>query len=539
MRFILSLLLVISLSSVLTAADYAVLVGVEKYGKSTGLNHLQFPEDDVEALATLLIGNGYKTNNVSVLTQARSLDDPELSPTLRNIERELDLILSGLSASDSVVLAFAGHGVKFKDADPSYFCPVDCGLSKRTNLLSYASLYKRLLRCQAGRKLLLSDACRNDPLSASARSAPSLTRPEPELPPGSTVALFACKAGQEAREDPKLKHGVFFHYVLEGLRGKADQPGDDSTGNGNSTVELTELAAFTQNKVRSHVRVAFRTKQEPELKTHVDNIQHLLRYPVLRLDAIPLVITNSIGMKLRLIKAGEFQMGATRSSAALASVFETKAAYFDDELPQHRVRISQDFRLGVTEVTQGQWRAVMGTTPWSGKSSVKEGADYAASYVSWDDAVEFCRKLSVRDGTTYRLPTEAEWEYACRAGSTSMYGFGDSLGSLKDYAWFDENADDIYERYAHLVSRKRANAWGLYDMHGNVFEWCSDWYGEDYYKASPVADPRGPSTGSFRVNRGGSWFFTPQGVRSANRGRDSPGRRSSSLGFRVLRSSIR
>jgi uncharacterized caspase-like protein len=157
MRFILSLLLAISLSSVLKAADYAVLVGVEKYEESTGLNGLQFPEDDVEDLVTLLIGNGYDSDNVTVLTQSRSRDDPKLSPTLRNVERELDRILIGLSASDSVVLAFAGHGVKFKDADTSYFCPVNCDLSQRVNLLSYDSLYKRLLQCKASRKLLLSD----------------------------------------------------------------------------------------------------------------------------------------------------------------------------------------------------------------------------------------------------------------------------------------------------------------------------------------------------------------------------------------------
>ena len=474
-----------------------------------------------------------------MLTQSRSLDDPKLSPTLRNVERELDRILSGLSASDSVVLAFAGHGVKFKDADTSYFCPVNCDLSQRVNLLSYDSLYKRLLQCKASRKLLLSDACRKAPLSASALSAPSLSCPEPELPLGSAVALFACRAGQKAWEDPELKNGVFLHYVLEGLSGKADQPGTDSTGNGNSTVELAELVAFAQNKVRNHVRLAFRTKQEPELKIHVDNIQHLLRTPEMPLKGTPLVITNSIGMKLRLIKAGEFQMGATKSATRLASLFETNARYFDDELPQHRVRISQAFRLGVTEVTQGQWRAVMGTMPWSGKSYVKEGSDYAATYVSWDDAVEFCRKLSVKEGVGYRLPTEAEWEYACRAGSTSMFDFGDDLDPQKDYAWFYDKADEIVEEYAHRVEQKRPSAWGLFDMHGNVFEWCSDWYGGDYYRTSPLVDPRGPSTGSDRVFRGGSWDSYARFCRSADRNRVTPGLRNCSLGFRVLCSSIK
>ena len=257
-----------------------------------------------------------------------------------------------------------------------------------------------------------------------------------------------------------------------------------------------------------------------------------------KLSESPLVVTNSIGMKLRLIKAGAFQMGATKSTDQLATLFETKAENFENEFPRHRVTISQDFRLGVTEVTQSQWQSVMNTQPWSGKTFVKEGADYPATYVSWDDAVEFCRKLSAKEGVTYRLPTEAEWEYACRAGSTSMYSFGDSPGSLKDYAWIDENAYDVDEKFAHRVEQKRPNALGLYDMHGNVFEWCSDWFGSDCYKSSPAADPRGPSWGPYRVFRGGSWNYSSQRARSAFRDGNSPGLRSYGLGFRVLRSSI-
>jgi formylglycine-generating enzyme required for sulfatase activity len=216
---------------------------------------------------------------------------------------------------------------------------------------------------------------------------------------------------------------------------------------------------------------------------------------------IPASVTNSIGMKLKLIPADEFQMGSPDSEKDR-----------DDDETQHRVRITKPFYLQTTEVTQGQWQSVMGTKPWSGKTYVKEGAEYPATYVSHglnaegtvepDSATEFCRKLSAKEGVAYRLPTEAEWEYACRGGSTSMYSFGDSLGSLKDYAWFDENAWDIGEKYAHRVGQKRANGFGLYDMHGNVYEWCSDRYGEDYYKSSPLADPRGPSNGHQRWRTG-------------------------------------
>ena len=253
-------------------------------------------------------------------------------------------------------------------------------------------------------------------------------------------------------------------------------------------------------------------------------------------DAIPLVMTNSIGMELRLIKAGSFQMGSTKSADQLATLFEAEAEDFKDEFPRHLVRISQDFRLGVTEVTQSEWQSVMNTQPWSGEKNVKEGTDYPATYVSWDDAVEFCRKLSAKEGVTYRLPTEAEWEYACRAGSESMYSFGDSPELLEEYAWFDENARDIDEKFAHRVRQKRPNAWGLHDMHGNVWEWCSDWY--DCYQSSPQVDPGGPASGSFRVGRGGSWDYYAWICRSANRVRGTPDYRFSYLGFRVLRSSI-
>ena len=206
----------------------------------------------------------------------------------------------------------------------------------------------------------------------------------------------------------------------------------------------------------------------------------------------------------------------------------------DHEKPRHRVTISKSFYMGQTEVTQSQWKSVMGTEPWKDEILVKEGANYPASYVSWEDTQEFCRRLSQKEGRTYRLPTEAEWEYACRAGSETVYSFGDNASKLGDFGWFDDRADSIDEEYAHLVGQKRANDFGLFDMHGNVFEWCSDWYDEDYYKSSRSTDPNGASSGSFRVKRGGSWYFRAMGGRSASRSWHTPTRRSGHLGFRLV-----
>jgi formylglycine-generating enzyme len=232
-------------------------------------------------------------------------------------------------------------------------------------------------------------------------------------------------------------------------------------------------------------------------------------------------ITNAIAMKLTLIPAGEFLMGSPADDSDAQ----------DDEKPQRRVQITTPFYLGVTEVTQGQWQAVMGTTPWEREGYVRQGADYPATNVTWDEAQEFCRKLGRREGKTYRLPTEAEWEYACRAGTTTKYHCGDDDARLGDYAWFDKNAYDVGEKYAHAVRRKRPNPWGLYDMHGNAFEWCADKYDEHYQKTSGKS---GLIDESLRMIRGGTWNGGASVCRSAYRAFQEPVTRQPHYGFRVV-----
>jgi formylglycine-generating enzyme required for sulfatase activity len=219
-------------------------------------------------------------------------------------------------------------------------------------------------------------------------------------------------------------------------------------------------------------------------------------------------ITNSIGMELKLIPSGTFTMGEN-----------------DDA---HEVTLTKPFMLGIHEVTQTQHERVMGINP-----SKFRGADNPVDRVSWEDAVEFCRKLSELPaeraaGRVYRLPTEAEWEYACRAGKTTDYSFGTDDSELVDYAWFGGNSGDR----THPVGGKKPNAWGLYDMHGNVWEWCQDRYG--YYPSGTVTDPTGATDGSLRVGRGGSWINPPEFCRSAyhRRGRE-PSFRNSLDGLRV------
>jgi formylglycine-generating enzyme required for sulfatase activity len=235
-------------------------------------------------------------------------------------------------------------------------------------------------------------------------------------------------------------------------------------------------------------------------------------------------------MKLVYIPAGSFMMGSSSSAAQLAREYKEIGTLiteelFRDEFPQHQVRISKGFWMGQTEVTQGQYKSVMNAQPWSGVDSAQEDANNPAVYVSWDEAAEFCTKLSQQEGKTYRLPTEAEWE--C---------FGDSDSSLGDYAWFDGNADKVVQRYAYPVGQKKLNPWGLYDMHGNVWEWCSDWYDKDYYSNSPSVDPKGPTPGASRSLRGGSWNDDGYDLRCSERNSYSTVDHDPFIGFRVVRS---
>ena len=253
-------------------------------------------------------------------------------------------------------------------------------------------------------------------------------------------------------------------------------------------------------------------------------------------------LTNSVGMRLIKIPSGRFMMGSSRDTQSIKRLLNERSTLSNtDEYPQHRVRIKESFLLGSTEVTQGQWYSVMKSQPWKGKRDVVEGKDYPAVYINWDDANAFCRHLSEIESRTYRLPTEAEWEYACRAGTSTMFSFGDDVTKLSRHAWWQlstSNLDSslgpvVYQEYAHQVGLKSKNPWGLFDMHGNAKEWCADYYGD--YGSATVSDPRGPSSGKYRVRRGGSWSDMSFECRSAARTLSNPLTRNYDFGFRVVR----
>jgi formylglycine-generating enzyme required for sulfatase activity len=197
--------------------------------------------------------------------------------------------------------------------------------------------------------------------------------------------------------------------------------------------------------------------------------------------------------------------------------------------------------LGRDEVTQAQWQRFMHTPPWSGKSDVQEGDGYPATYVSWRDAAEFCKKLTEAERTAgrlpaaweYSLPTEAQWEFACRAGEKTRFGFGDASSDLAKYGWFAVNANDAGEKYAHPVGQKKPNDWGFRDMHGNVCEWCRDLYALVPSKLPEGNDPADAPRGSNRVIRGGSWGAVAGACRCAAREYERDYARFGTVGFRL------
>ena len=238
--------------------------------------------------------------------------------------------------------------------------------------------------------------------------------------------------------------------------------------------------------------------------------------------------TNSTGIKFVMIPAGSFMMGSAITALEVAIKYGGKSNWYRDEYPRHKVTITIPFYLGTTEITQSQWKRVMGSSPSYFQDC---GMDCPVEQVSWDDVQEFVKKLNELEGSTkYRLPTEAEWEYACRAGSTTRFFYGNDKDKLGEYAWNKQNS----ENQTHPAGQKKSNAWGLYDMYGNVWEWCQDWYDKGYYSRSPERDPKGSSSKE-RVIRGGSWNNGANVLRSAERHNSEPDLRYYSIGLRIAK----
>ena len=228
---------------------------------------------------------------------------------------------------------------------------------------------------------------------------------------------------------------------------------------------------------------------------------------------VTIELGDGVVMEFVLIPAGSFQMGSDENSGD------------GDESPIHPVTLTQPYYLGRYEVTQAQWEKIMGNNP-----SKFRGDKLPVESVSWNDCQQFLAKLQQKVGRKFALPTEAQWEFACRSGTTTPWSFGPQADSAVDFAWIGENSGAS----PHPVGQKKPNAWGLYDMHGNVWEWCADWYNKHAYSNNADKDPSGPASGENRISRGGAWGDNPDGVRSAVRNCNGPDGANQGLGLRCV-----
>jgi formylglycine-generating enzyme len=354
--------------------------------------------------------------------------------------------------------------------------------------------------------------------------------------------------------------------LLDGLHGKADR-------DKNKRVSILELYEYASLETKTFVARNRNDFQTPALRGEIHGVLELGD-----VNEAKGQLTNSIGMKFKLIPPGEFWMGSSDTVADLQSVFPgIERGAYTRELPRHPVRITRPYYLGVFEVTRTQFAEFVrqsgyltdaerdgqggwGYDPTKAKDryvlkagfnwrywGVNQSDSSPATNISWNDAQAFCQWLSDKESQRYRLPTEAEWEYACRAGTTGRYYSGNNPEDLVRVGNVgDANYKQYFPTFIALrsadgfaftspVGRFRPNAFGLYDMHGNTWEWCSDWFSDSYYANSPREDPTGAEIGVRRVIRGGGWGTLAAHSRSSSRFAYGPTYRDADAGFRVAR----
>jgi len=524
------------------AHRYALLIGVNEYNKP--ISSLKFCMNDMKYLAETFEAIGFQRENITLMTDESASD---LRPTKNNILNQVEMLCEMMSPEDLLIIAFSGHGVMVDGK--AYLCPGDANAENADSLVSRDWVYEQLETSQAAQKLMIMDACRNEITIAGSRSfGNARTLEDPTGAQGKGFVLLAsCRPKQVSWEMPELKHGVFTHFLAEGLRGGAK--------NDEGYVSILALADYASQKTKTYVHRNLNTLQVPMVQMPDEMTNFLLA----KLEAEPTetsaspVVSGPVPPPAPPVVSGpvtppappkpEVRTAGDRMVKTVdgieyafrwcpAGTFTMGSPDWLDDETQHRVTLTRGFWMLETEVTQGMWESVMGTSiqTQASKGTIDTslegtGSEYPIYYVNWEESRTFCEKLSSKLGVQVSLPTEAQWEYACRADSTGEYA-----GDLDAMAWYESNSG--YK--THPVGQKKANAWGLDDMHGNVWEWCSDWYGKDYYAESPTSDPTGPNSGSYRVNRGGGWSLSAEYCRSAYRLYYGPDLRSNSLGFRIV-----
>ena len=525
---ILTLTTLVAQKAVAEPKRVALVIGNSDYESAP----LKNPVHDADAVSLALKGLGFTVTVTKNVTKSQ-------------IENAVDAVTDILQKGDMCLIFYAGHGQGFEN--DNYLIPIGANLDKpqhvKQRCVSTSYLLSALRYSECSLKVVVVDACRNNPFRSFGRSQEGLNRQDA---PEGTIVSFSTSPKTGAL-DGDGDNSPYVTQLVGAMRARADK------------VEIVRLFREVSQAVKRE------TGQRPHLDFDASMPDYFLKR---RRDLAPDVpemkvkpsapasrdqITNSIGMKLRLIPAGEFMMGSPASEEGRS----------DDEGPQHRVQITKPFYAGRHEVTVGQvlqWlnSGVSFDETWIALASEycpvrRQGNEFVRNSstefgrsddqpmveISWHGAVAFCDWCSGQDSRhRYRLPTEAEWEYLARAGRITPFPWGSSLNG--DQANIDGNypygtsTKGQYHEVTVNVGSYPANDWDLFDTAGNVYEWCSDWYDSDFYADSPEADPSGPSTGSSRVLRGGSWFNYAINARSAFRFHSTPVLRYYGLGFRVV-----
>ncbi|MDG4583860.1 MAG: SUMF1/EgtB/PvdO family nonheme iron enzyme [Candidatus Competibacter sp.] len=441
---------------------------------------LKNPPNDARAMAALL-----RTLEFTV-TEKTDLD-------LRGFRAQVNAFLDQSKEAELRLIYYSGHGANYES--DNYLLPIGHGVTHDYELPDQAYSVKTLLRGLKHRKgisVVLLDSCRNAPYSGDTKSLWDDSKGMKPLQPNQTGVLigYAADQGQTASDNSSGSNSLYTKHLLKQL----GQPRG-----------LRDILA----QVRQGVYAESYNQQFPMTEDRLLGDVYLAEPPSV---TAPVASRQAYEPELARISGGCFQMGSPASEPGRSS----------DER-QHQVCV-EAFEIGVYEVTQGQWKAVMGSNP----SDFKNGDDYPVENVSWNDIQDYLGKLNQRTGQSYRLPSEAEWEYACRGGVAGQrYCGGEDVDRV---AWYGKNSGNK----THPVGRKAANGFGLYDLSGNVWEWTCSVYDEDYGGAEQNC-ANNDITGPLAV-RGGSWFSKPVWVRSAFRTWSAPTDRDSYLGFRLARS---
>lgn len=516
----------------------ALLVGINEYQKPL-LEDLAYAEADVEAVAAELRTLGFEVRALKGANATRAA-----------IAAAAIELVEGLGKEDLALVMLSGHGAQMDVLQPdgsyrndAFFCPVDAVDRKPETHYSLSELTDRVLAPNVGRGLVVVDACRNDPNRSRGKGIEGKVVALPE----GVALFFSCLKGQRSFEEPSLKHGVFTHCLLEGLRGAAEREG---------VIDWSALVSHTTFRMSTAEVRAYLPEGSIQQPIAAGGVPFtplgrvLPKTDALAPTRVPVPATpqkrepagrgerddNTLKMPLVYCRAGSFMMGSQywgRGGQPIPGIYA-------HEGPQRRVKLTRGFWLAKYEVTQAEWEKVMHSRPWEGQEGVLEDPRAPATHINWDEAMAFCEKLTsieseagrLAEGQRFTLPTEAQWEYACRSSKTTLWAFGDDPSRLSDYAWFLENASvGVDSPSAHPVGKKKPTGRGFHDLHGNVAEWCSDWQGS--YNTMPTTDPWGALNGIYRSVRGGAWVGQANELRASFRNSQTPSASNNYVGFRV------